>query len=189
MWRSIRWLIVDGILITVVSAVFLSAASPNSAARTTRIAHARAGSALPKPLARAVEGPATTAMLKQQTEVLAGLQVSQSALEKQTADVNTAIQRGMNQLRADFADSRKEAQQMLEETNRRIDSTRRWLQSIVVFFILSLGGLFFLIFRRPVLDNSFRKSRFPDRSPAGEEVVRWQSGEPSNSSGRTLDVR
>ena len=112
---------------------------------------------------------------------MAGLQVSQSALEKKTVDFNAAIQRQMNQLSAELADSYKQTQQMLKQTNQRINSTQRWLKSIVLLFVLSLGGLLYVALRLPRLQaNPVKwKGKVPDLSPDEERIVAWQNGELS----------
>ncbi len=180
---------VNGILITVVSAlVFLLAASPNASAR---IAHSRARKAVPKPPATAAAEPATAEVLKQESEALAGLQASQSALEKQTADFNAAIQRRMSQLSAEVGDSHRETQQMLKQANQRIDSAHIWLKSIVVLFVLSWGGFLYSIRRlsRP-RDNPVKwKGKVPDLPPDEERTVTWETGEPANGPASKLDVR
>ena len=123
-------------------------------------------------------------------EVLAGLEMSQSTLEKATNDFNTATQHGINQLRGDFANSRGETQQVLQAMNQRIDSMRRWLRSVVVLFLLSLGGLAYAIYRPVrVQDSSFRRrSRAPAMNPADDETAEWQSGESANGPRRRLDI-
>jgi hypothetical protein len=190
MWPTARsWSDVDGILITVVSVlVFLLAASPNAAAR---VVHSRHRRAVPKPPATAVAEPATAKALKQASEALAGLQASQSALAKETADFNTAIQRRMSQLSAEVGDSQRETQQMLKQTNQRIDTTRRWLKSIVALFVVSLGGLFYGIFQLLRLqDNPVKwKGKVPDVPPAEEKIVMWETNEPANGPAGKLDVR
>jgi len=190
MWPTVRSRSdVDGILITVVSAlVFLLAASPNAAAR---VAHSRARRAVPKPPATTVAEPATAAALKQESEALAGLQASQSALERETADFNTAIQRRMKQLSAEVGDSQRETQQMLKQTDQRIDSTQRWLKSIVALFVFSLGGLLYGILRLSRLrDNRVKwKGKVPDVHPHEERIMMWEAGEPANGPASKLDVR
>jgi hypothetical protein len=146
---------------------------------------------VPKQLPAAVRQPTTAEKLKQQSQVLAGLQVSQSALEKETVDFSAAIQRRMNQLSAEFADSHKHTQQMLEQTNQRINSTQRWLKSVVVLFVLSLGGLLYVALQLPRLqDNPVKwKGKVPDMGPDEEGIVAWQSSEPANSAARKLDIK
>jgi hypothetical protein len=69
-------------------------------------------------------------------------------LEKETIDFSAAIQRRMNQLSTELEDSRMETQQMLEQTTQRINSIQRWLKSVVLMFVLSLGGLLFYVIRQ-----------------------------------------
>src|ERR1700751_1213896 len=99
----------------------------------------------------------------------------------------TAIQHGMNQLKVDFVDSHRETQQMLEVMNQYIDSLCRWLKTVVVFFLLSLGGLFYMIFRPVRIQESpvMRKRKAPETRPVEDEIVRWQNSEPANGPGRT----
>jgi hypothetical protein len=100
--------IIDGILITVVVAILISVAASMSAARAGWISHAKSRSVVPAPQSGAVGEPSTAEVLQRQNEILAGLEVSQSALESVATDSDTAIPRGINQLKTDFADSRKE---------------------------------------------------------------------------------
>jgi len=194
MWPSVRTQSgVDRILflISAVSAlVFLSTASPTVSVAAAKVPHSRARRAVSKQLPAAVRQPTTAEELKQQSEVLAGLQVSLSALEKKTVDFNAAIQRRMNQLSAEFVDSYKQTQQMLKQTNQRIDSTQRLVQSIVLLFVLSLGGLLYLVRQIPRLEDNPVKweSTVSDMSPDEEGIVAWQNGEPANSSARRLDI-
>jgi len=194
MWPSVRTRSgVDRILflITAVSAlVFLSTASPTVSVAAAKVPHSRARRAVSKQLPAAVRQPTTAEELKQQSEVLAGLQVSLSALEKKTVDFNAAIQRRMNQLSAEFVDSYKQTQQMLKQTNQRIDSTQRLVQSIVLLFVLSLGGLLYLVLQLPRLEHNPVKweGKVPDMSPDEEGIIAWQNGEPANSSARKLDI-
>ncbi|MBV8358927.1 MAG: hypothetical protein JO189_13470 [Deltaproteobacteria bacterium] len=195
MWSSIRTRTgVVRILITAVSAlVFLSTASPTVSIAGAKVPHSRAKTAIPKQLPTVVQEPTTAEELRQQSEVLARLQVLQFTMEKETIDFNAAIQRRMNQLSAEFADSYKQTQQMqqmLEQANQRIDSTRRWLKFIVILFMLSLGGLLYVALQLPRLqDNSVKwKGRVPDISSDREGIIAWQSGKPANSPTRRLDI-
>jgi hypothetical protein len=195
MWPSIRTRSgVDRILITAVSVlVFLSAASPTVSIAGAKVPHSRVRTAIPKQLPTAVREPTTAEEVRQQSEVLARLQVSQSALEKETVDFNAAILRRVNQLSAEFADSYKQTQQMqqmLEQTNQRLASTRRWLKSIVLLFVLSLGGLLYVARQLPRLqDNPVKwKGKVPDISSDREGIIAWQSGKPANSPARRLDI-
>ena len=202
MWPSVRTQSgVDRILflITAVSAlVFLSTASPTVSVAAAKVPHSLARTsvakqlpaAVPKQLPVAIRQPTTAEELKQQSEVLAGLQVSLSALEKKTVDFNAAIQRRMNQLSAEFADFHKQTQQMLKQTNQRIDSTQRWVQSIVLLFVLLLGGLLYVVLQLPRLEDNPVKweGKVPDMSPDEEGIIAWQNGEPANSSARKLDI-
>jgi hypothetical protein len=189
MWPTVRsWFDVDSALILVVSTLgFLLAVSPNAAAR---VVHSRHRRAVPKPPATAIAEPAAANALKQESEALAGLQASQSALAKETADFNTAIQRRMSQLSAKVGDSQRETQQMLKQTNQRIDSTQRWFKAIVALFVFSLGGLFYAIFQLLRLQNNpvKWKGKVPDVPPGEERIVRWEPNEPANGPAGKLDV-
>jgi len=173
--------IVNGIVLTVGATILVSVVPTTSGARTARGFHDRARHAFAATAAIGGD-PATPAVLKRQNEVLAGLEMSQSTLEKATNDFNTATQHGINQLRGDFANSRGETQQVLQAMNQRIDSMRRWLRSVVVLFLLWLGGLAYAIYRPVrVQDSSFRRrSRAPAMNPADDETAKWQSGETAN---------
>ena len=192
MWSSIRTRTGVGriLIITVSALVFLSAASPTVSIAGAKVPHSRARTAIPKQLPATVLEPTTAEAPKQQSEVLASLQVSQSALEKETVDFNADIQRRMNLLSAEFADSYKQTQQMLEQTNQRLDSTQRWLKSIVLLFVLSLGGLIYIALQLPKLqDNPVKwKGKVPDISSDREGIIAWQSGKPANSPARSLDI-
>jgi hypothetical protein len=175
---------VDHCLIAVLSAlIFLLVASSIVSVAAAKVPHQRARMAVPKQPPAAAQDPATAGELKQQSEVLVGLQVSQSALEKETADFNTAIQRRMNQLIAQFGDSQKQTHQMLEETNQRINSTQRWLKAFATLFVLSLGGLLYVALQLSSLqDNPIKwKGKVPEISPAEEDTIAWQSGEPAKT--------
>ena len=117
--------------------------------------------------------------------------MSQSTLEQVTADFNAAIQRRMNQLSTEFADSHKQMQQMLAQTNQRINSTQRWLQSVVLLFVLSLGGLLYVARQLSRLrDNPVKwKGKVPDMSPDEEGIIAQQSGEPADTHSSTLTHR
>jgi len=80
---------------------------------------------------------------------------------------------------------------MLEQTNQRINSTQRWLKSVVVLFVLSLGGLLYVALQLPRLqDNPVKwKGKVPDMGPDEEGIVAWQSSEPANSAARKLDIK
>ena len=82
MWSSIRTRTgVDHILITAVSAlVFLSAASPTVSIAGAKVPHSRARTAIPTQLPATVLEPTTAEAPKQQSEVLARLQVSHVAV-------------------------------------------------------------------------------------------------------------
>jgi hypothetical protein len=178
--------IVDSILITVVAAIVVSMAPSISAARTAKTFHLRSRNGVTTPPFRTAVAPSTAEVLQRQNEILAGLEVSQSALEKAATDSNASIQRAMNQLRADLADSHR----VLTVMNQRIDSMRRWLRSVVLFFFLSLCGLFYVVFRPVrIRDNSFKpRGRAAEKSPAEDEIVQRQNGEPANAPGRAFGL-
>ena len=173
------------------SLVFLSAAPPIVSVAAAKVSHSRERTTVLQRLPAVVREPAIVEGLKQQSEILVSLQASQSALEKETVDFNAAIQRRMNQLSAELGDSQKKTQQMLEQTTQRINSTQRWLKSVVLMFVLSLGGLLFYVIRQlPKLqDNSVKwKGKVPKMSPDEEGVIAWQSAEPSNAQVRNSDM-
>ena|SRR5215469_1919801 len=193
MWSSVRSRFgVDRILITMVSSLaVLSAAPPIVSVAAARVSHSRARTTVPQRLPAVAREPAMVEELKQQSEILAGLQASQSALEKETVDFNAVSQRQMNQLSAELVDSRKATQQMLEQTTLRINSIHRWLKTVVLMFVLSLGGLLFYVIRQlPKLqDNPVKwKGKVPKLSPDEEGIIAWQSGEPANAPARRSDV-
>src|SRR5215472_10200785 len=134
MWSSVWSRFGVNHILTIMASSFalLSAAPPIVSVAAAKVSHSRERTTVPQRLPAVVREPAIVEELKQQSEILAGLQASQSALEKETVDFNTVIQRQMNQLSAELVDSRKETQQMLEQTTQRINSTRRWLKSVVL---------------------------------------------------------
>jgi predicted PurR-regulated permease PerM len=198
MWSSV-WsrFGIDRILITVVSSLaFLSVAPPIVSVAAAKVSHSRERTTVPQRLPAVVREPTIREPtideeLKQQSKILAGLQASQSALEKETIDSNAAIQRQMNQLNAELGDSRKGTQQMLEQVTQGINSTRRWLKTAILIFVLSLGGMLFYVIRQlpKPQDNTVKwKGKVPKLSPDEEDVIAWQSGEPVNAPARRSDV-
>jgi hypothetical protein len=91
----------------------------------------------------AVKQPAD-GVLNPDHEILIRLENRQLALEKQTADLNAAVQRQMSQLSSAVEDSRRKSQQMLRETGKRIDSTESLLKIIVALLVLLFGGLLYI---------------------------------------------
>src|SRR5215469_10439925 len=118
-------------VITVAATVLISVAPPSSAARRASDSRAQARYVSPPASATA----ATAEALKQQNEILTALETSQSALEEASTDLNTAVQRSMDQLREDFAESHRNTQRLLQTMNQRLDSMWRWLRSFFVFFL------------------------------------------------------
>ena len=181
MWQTARGRSgVDCTFVAVV-AVFLSflVASPSSAA-AARVAHSGIGRAAPK-TAPAVRQPATAAILNPEREMLIRLQNGQRTLEKETADFNVAIQRQISQLSSGIADSRRETQQMLEATGRRIDSTQRLLKIIVALLILLCGGLLYVARHLPSREDKsslWKGDVTPE--PDQEGIVSWRKSEPLN---------
>ena len=172
----------------VVCAVLLSAAASTSAAHGSHVSHRRARTAMSAPAAAGSESPAE--LIKRQTELLAGLQASQSALENQTANLHSLMRREISELRTELADSRAQSMHLLEQTNRGVDSIRNWLKSAVLFFILSLSGVLYFFFRRSVQESPLkRKGKIPASNLPEEEMPRWQSGEPGDAAGRPLGIR
>ena len=181
MWQTARGRSgVDCTFIAVV-AVFLSilVASPSSAA-AAGVVHSRNRRAAPK-VAPAVRQPATAAILNPEREMLIRLQDGQRTLQKQTADFNAAILRQMSQLSSGIADSRRETQQMLEATGRRIDSTQRLLKIIVALLILLCGGLLYVARHLPSREDKsslWKGDVTPE--PDQEGIVSWRKSEPLN---------
>ena len=175
MWQTARGRSgVDCTFVAVV-AVFLSflVASPSSAA-AAGVVHSRNRRAAPE-AAPAVRQPATAPTLNPDREMLIRLQNGQRTLEKQTADFNAAIQRQMSQLSSGIADSRRETQQMLEATGKRIDSTRRFLKIIVALLILLCGGLLYVARHLPSRENKSSVWKGDVRpEPDQEGIVGWR---------------
>src|SRR5262249_10182419 len=124
-----------------------SGAPSISAARPARMSHGRSRNIVSPPPSGAEGEPSTAEVLQRQNEILAGLEVSQSALKRTATDSNTAIPHGINQLKTDFADSRKESLQMLKATSQCIGSIKGWLEFVALLFVLSLGALAYIILR------------------------------------------
>lgn len=169
---------IDGILITVVAAILVSVAPSISTARSTRNSHGRSKNVLPTPPSDAVGEPSTAEVLQRQNEILAGLGMSQSTLERSATD----FRYGINELKTDFADSRKESLQMLEAANQRIASIRRWIEFVALLFVLSLGALVYLIVRLVRLQEHSLKWNGDLRAidPAERGTFRWQPEDPTN---------
>jgi hypothetical protein len=185
-WRSMsrnkRRIFVGIIVITLAGVFLLPGAHPIFAAHPGKIRHARGTTAFSHPSGIPTGQKTFAGALEQQAEVLAGLQVSQSALEKQTADSDSVVHREISQLTADVANSRRESQQDLkqaiEQTSQRIDSLRRWLRSFALLFFVSLGGLLYVISRgSKVREQHYRtwKSEVPEMTYG--EIAGWQNGE------------
>jgi hypothetical protein len=115
--------------------------------------------------------------------MLLRLQDGQRSLEKQTADFNADIQIRISQLSAGIEDSDRKTQEMLEQTARRIDSTRRLLKLIVALLVLSWGGLLYVARQLPRLqDKSVAwNGKVPEPAPDEEGIVSWRKGEPPNA--------
>lgn len=180
-----RRAIIDGMLLTVIAAILVSVAPSISAARSTRASHGRSGNVVGTPHSGAIGEPSTAAVLQRQNEILAGLEMSQSALERAATDSNTAFRHGINQLRTDFADSRRESLQMLEAANQSIASTRRWLEFLALLLVLSLGALVYFIVRLLPLvrfqeDSQKWEHHIRAIIPAERGTSSWQREEPAN---------
>ncbi len=181
MWRTARGQSgVDCTFIAVVAALLsILAASPSSVA-AAGVAHSRIRRAAPKAVP-AVRQPATAAILNPEREMLTRLQDGQRTLEKRTADFNAAIQRQMSQLSSGIADSRRETQQKLEATDRRIDSTQRLLKIIIALLILLCGGLLYVARKLPSReDKSSLWKADVTSEPDQEGIVSWRKSEPLN---------
>jgi hypothetical protein len=191
MWRSKRsWSGVDRFLITMVTTIILlSAISPMVSVAAAKVIHSRVRRAVLERRPAVVQEPATAQELKQLSQVLVGLQVSQSALEKEISDLDAAMTRRMNQLNADLGDSQKQTQEMLEKTNQRINSTQRWLKFIVLMFVLSLGGVLYNVLQPARVRHSRVKwkGKIPEMSPEEEGIIAWQGGGPANGPSRKPD--
>ena len=182
MWQTTRGR--SGVHFTFIAVVafFLSllVASPSSAA-AAKVAHSRIRTAASKAAAPAVRQPATAALLNPGREMLVRLQDGQRTLEKQTADFNAALQRRVSQLSSGIEDSRRETQQMLEATDKRIDSTQRFLKLIVALLALVCAGLLYVARQLPRLeDESLTWKGDVKPAPDEEGIVSWRTGEPLN---------
>lgn len=173
MWQTARDRSgVDRISIAVVAALlYILVASPSSVA-AAGVAHSRIRRAAPK---AEVKQPATAAILNPERTMLIRLQDGQRTLEKQTTDFNAAIQRQISQLSSGIADSRRETQQILEATGKRIDSTQRFLKIIVALLILLSGGLLYVarqLPRREEKSSVWKGDVMPE--PDQEGIVSWE---------------
>jgi hypothetical protein len=183
MWRTARSRSgVNSTSITVVIA-FLSLliASPSSAV-PARVAHSRIRSAAPKPAATPGRQIAP-GIPNPDRAMLLHLQEGQRTLEKQTAEFNADIQTRIRQLTGGIEDSQRKAQEMMEQTALRIDSTQRLLKLIVALLVLSWGGLFYIARRLPKLEDKSvaSKGKVPESALDEKEIVGWQKGEPPNA--------
>jgi hypothetical protein len=169
-------------------ALLMTTASPVFSATALKHTHSQRRKALIRPQPRIVAEPAIAEALKRQAEALTALQLSQSALAKQMAGRNAQIQQQISELNVNSADYQKQTQQMLEQVNRRVDSLRSWLKSIVVVFVLCLAALLYIVVRLPALPNSFSQWRaeVPDSDSDHEGTSKWQSGEATD---RSLEIR
>ena len=78
-------------------------------------------------------------------------------------------------------DSRRETQQILEATGKRIDSTQRILKLIVALLVLLCGELFHVARQlRRLEDKSFARKGDVKPEPDEEGIVSWRTGEPLN---------
>ncbi len=173
--------VVDGIITTVVVAILVLMAASNSVARTARISHNRSTAVL-KPASETAAQQSTAQVLQRQNEILAGLQVSQSALDKAVNDSSMAIHQGLNQLNAGLADSRRESLQTLEATNQRLTSIRRWLEFVALLFVLSLGTVVYFIVRLVRFQEDSVQVQGQHESAISRERRRysWHSEDPVN---------
>jgi hypothetical protein len=144
MWQTARGQsgVYGTLITTVVACLSLIMVSPSLAAAASR-AHPRTRRMTPKASRPAVKQPPAR-VLNPDHEVLIRLESGQLALEKRTADLNAAVQRQMSQLSSAVEDSRKETQQMLGQTAKRIDSTESLLKIIVALLVLLFGGLLYI---------------------------------------------
>jgi flagellin-like protein len=179
MWRTARGQSgVGGALIAIVVA-FLSLliVSPSSAT-AARVAHSPRRSATPKTAGPPVRHPLTASALNSDHGILTRLQAGQRNLEKETADLDAAFRQQIAQLGSGIENSKRETQQMLEETGKRIDSTQRLLKAIVALLVLLCGGLFYVGRRLPRLqDNaSAQKGDVMEPKLDDEGLVSWRKG-------------
>jgi hypothetical protein len=143
MWRTARGQSrVHGILITaVVACLSLIMVSPSLVAAAR--AHSRTRQIAPKAARPAVRQPPDR-ILNPDHEILIRLESGQLALQKETAHLNAAVQRQMSQLSSAVEDSRKDTQQMLGQTAKRIDTIEKLLKIIVALLVLLCGGLLYI---------------------------------------------
>jgi hypothetical protein len=184
MWRTARCQSgAHGTLITtVVACLSLIMVSPSLVA-AARGAHSRNRRMATKAARPAVKQPAD-GILNPDHEILIRLENRQLAVEKQTADLNAAVQRQMSQLSSAVEDSRKETQQMLGQTAKRIDSTESFLKIIVALLVLLCGALLYI--GRQLLSPPDKglawKGNVPDvrngPEPESDEegIVEWRMG-------------
>lgn len=147
MWRTARGPsgVYNSALLTTIVCLSLIIASPRlvGAARSRYRMRAPA----PKTVAPVVRQPAV-GVLSPDQEILIRVENGQRTLEKQTAELNAAIQRQMSQLSNAVEDSRRETQQILRQAGK-VDSTQRLLKIILALLLVLCGGLLYIAWQLP----------------------------------------
>lgn len=143
MWRTARRQSgVHGTLSTTVVACLSLIMVSLSLAAAAR-AHSRTRRMAPKAARPAPRQP-VAGILNPDHEILVRLESGQLTLLNQTAHFNAAVQRQMSRLSSTTEDSRKDTQQMLGQTARRIDSMENLLKIIVALLVLLSGGVLYI---------------------------------------------
>jgi hypothetical protein len=162
MWKSApcQSAIRGTLVILVVACLSVVIASPSllGAARNSR---SRNTATALKATRRAVGQP-TAGILSPDQQILIRLENGQRTLEKQTADINAALQRQVSQLSSAVEDSRKETNQLLQRT-ANVDSIQRLLIMVLALLVLIAGGVVYVAWQLPSLTGRglARKGKAP----------------------------
>ena len=136
--------------------------------------HSRARQTGRKTSAHAPKKPTET--VSPDHDILIRLQRSQSALESKANDLDAGIRQQANQLGREIEDSKKQTQQMLAATGKRIALTQRLSELIIALLVLLCAGILYIARRLTRLEG---KSFMSDMklNQAKVETDEGQAGE------------
>jgi predicted PurR-regulated permease PerM len=176
MWRTTRVQYgAANTLISVMAALLSVVVLTSISLAAATEAHSRKSRTVPRAATRVVKPP--TKILNPDHDILIRLEKGQRALEKHATDLEAAIRKQVDQLSHGIEDSRKEAQQMLEATGKRIKLTQRLLTIIIsLLMVLYVGGFYFAQ-RLTRLENKL-SVRAMKPNQQDEQAVEWQEGKP-----------
>lgn len=176
MWRTTRDRYgavntLTGVVVVLLSFVLLT---PSSVVAATA-EHFQTNRKAPRAVTRLIKPP--TKILNPDHDILIRLEKGQRALEKHATDLEAAIQKQVSQLSRGIEDSRKETQQMLEATGKRIKLTQQLLTIVIALLVVSCGGVFYLARRLRRLESEL-SVRVMKPNQQADQAVEWQEGEP-----------